>query len=293
MGSIQSGSGHDASRFYAHIGARAKACNSVVSVITVDGEDCELDSIGTVADITSGGVDVVDPATMGCVLNTMLEKKAVASDAQLSLIAPEGWNIIADWKSERLTTTLGCITEDRTLTAVVNPSRPSGTENVTEAADHQPFQLQLEFTSRTGARLLYVRTTFVEVTHDRAKSERGLRPSVAAVAALQRAATLAHKGKYLDARIEMLSTLRLLQRAMDLNDCLSSPAKTAVALENLIGFILQGEALDGFMREALATADQLNVPTAAKRDDSASRAMYLMKTLSIHDFYRSIQRRAV
>lgn len=42
----------------------ARGHNTVISVLTVAGEDCDLDLIGTCADLTAGTVDTVDPAAL-------------------------------------------------------------------------------------------------------------------------------------------------------------------------------------------------------------------------------------
>eukprot|EP00041_Stephanoeca_diplocostata_P022555 m.539807 g.539807 ORF g.539807 m.539807 type:complete len:158 (-) comp22093_c0_seq1:103-576(-) len=102
---------------------------------------------------------------------------------------------------------------------------------------------------------------------------------IVALSTLHQSASQAHAGNYQEARINMLRTLRLLQRQLDVTKGYTR------ALDQYVAFILQGEQLDGFMREAMAwhavhghaTPD----PANGKRDDPASRAMYQMKQLSI------------
>jgi hypothetical protein len=75
----------------------AKDASCVISVITCEGQDCQLDTIGTCADITSGRVDVVDPSKMEAAMKHALGPATVASNVRMSLLGPRGCVIRADW----------------------------------------------------------------------------------------------------------------------------------------------------------------------------------------------------
>lgn len=51
-------------QFYKTIANQAREKSISISVITMEGEDCSLESLGTAADITNGNVEIVDPAQM-------------------------------------------------------------------------------------------------------------------------------------------------------------------------------------------------------------------------------------
>ena len=78
---------------------------------------------------------------------------------------------------------------------------------------------------------------------------------------------LAQGGAYQQARVHLVSTLRLLQRTMSK----SSNQKDYLA------FIIQSEKLDQFMREEQARRTQGLDDSGATRDDDASKSLYQMK----------------
>jgi hypothetical protein len=53
-----------------------------------------------------------------------------------------------------------------------------------------------------------------QVTHKRESAEAGLNSATIGLAAVHRSAALAQKGDYLEARVNLISNMRLLQRGM-------------------------------------------------------------------------------
>jgi hypothetical protein len=75
-------------------------------------------------------------------------------------------------------------------------------------------------------------------------------------------------GDYQRARIALVSAQRLLQRGM----------AGGRGQQAYLRYIVSGEKLDAFMREAQALG------AGADRDDDASKAMFQMKSLSVQTF---------
>ena len=148
-----------------------------------------------------------------------------------------------------------------------HPNRPT----------HIPFQMRLAFTAADGAKRLYVRTVHAELETDREVVEKKSEHRVVALSTIHSAAALAHRGKYQDARVKLILTLRLLQRTISLQSDDTAPLKPYLA------YIVQSEKLDGFMREAIARETVFGGKLDS-RDDAASKAMYQMKSLSMEEF---------
>jgi len=136
-----------------------------------------------------------------------------------------------------------------------------------------------------------------------------------ALSAVRFAACQAQAGRYLDARSSLISTQRLLQRAMcndaaaaaaaeeeggeeEVGDGRSSAAQQASDNQNAyLSFITQAEKLDQFMRE-LQIKEKVfggggggvsgggGSDRKKERDDQSSQAIYKMKALCATDFYR-------
>merc|ERR1711924_571873 len=102
-----------------------------------------------------------------------------------------------------------------------------------------PFQLQLRYTRPDGEEVLQVLTRRPALQTNRGDVEADINGTCIALSGIHRAARLAQQGEYRPARCELISTCRLLQRAM----------RTFAHQEAYLSFITQAEKLDGFMRE--------------------------------------------
>jgi hypothetical protein len=107
--------------------------------------------------------------------------------------------------------------------------------------------------------------------------ETNLNSTPVALQAIHEAAKLAQDSLYLDARILLVSTQRLLQRAM----------KNPQNQKDYMNFVVQAEKLDQFMREAQqqdSVFAKNNRGEKRTRDDESSKAMFQMKSVSVNLF---------
>lgn len=159
--------------------------------------------------------------------------------------------------------------------SVANNGNDDGSE---ETQSLVPVQVQLNYMD--SAKVLHLRlfTIVRECTFARSM-ELDCDSSIISISALHEAAGLAQQGFYEKARIELISTQRLLQRSMTLKS-----QKTYMA------FVVLAEKLDNWIREALVQEKLLNSTGSKKnkRDDDASSAMYQMKRLSMDDFESTV-----
>jgi len=105
--------------------------------------------------------------------------------------------------------------------------------------------------------------------------------TVISINAIHESARMAHLGNYNDARINLLSVQRLLQRGM----------KTVKHQKNYMSFIVQAEKLDQFMREnqQQELVFGSNQQTKAKsRDDDSSKNLFQMKSISVNTFNKRV-----
>merc|ERR1719247_1013671 len=116
----------------------------------------------------------------------------------------------------------------------------------------------------------------LQVTSDRALAEAAVRADAVGLAGIHVAAGLAQQGSYRAARVQMLSTQRLLERSM----------RTPAQQQAYLGFIVQAEALDGFMRETEQRAAVFGADDA-RRDDDAARSVFTTKALGLHELRSS------
>jgi Mg-chelatase subunit ChlD len=147
-------------------------------------------------------------------------------------------------------------------------------EEPAAAVSHIPVQVQLTFTDPAGITHVRLFTLQRKVSNSRKTVEASCNATVVAMETLHKAAALSQKGMYQEARIELISTQRLLQRSM-----------TIPSQATYMTFVCLAEKLDQFMREAALQKDILqNTKAADQKDDEASMGMYNLKSLSRSEF---------
>ena len=240
--------------FYRSLASVAAKEGVSVSVISIADDDCELESLGVVTEATSGQIDALDPLALGENLATVFGSTAVAATScQVRLHAPVGMNLSGGealapegvGKAERgWAIEVGNVTSDRELTFGLVPTDPvkEGGVDDEEDLEFRTVQAQVEYQRADGARILRVVSQIVPVTASRVKAERTLVGSVAALHVLHTAAAYAQNGKYLEARLEIISGIRLLQRGM---------RSDATYQSAYCKFVKLADKLDAFVRVAI------------------------------------------
>merc|ERR1712139_391789 len=266
--------------FYSDIGRRAAEEGTCISVITMEGEDCSMENLGTCADLTGGQVEMVDLRALGSKVGAMLANTTLGTGLQVTVISGPGISCVTQSAGELkgsawvASQTVGSATARTDLTCKL--SALSDVQRDT----HVPFQLQLRYTRADGEDVLQVLTVRPQISSERDQVEADINGTCVALSGIHSAARLAQQGEYRSARIELISTCRLLQRAMH----------TMAHQEAYLSFIVQAEKLDGFMRERESQDKVFGTGSGCQRgrDDDASRSMYQMKSLSANELMASM-----
>jgi len=276
--------------FYRTIGFRAKEKGVSVSVLTLEGEDCSMENLGKTADITNGSVEIVNPVDLQSKVLNIFSNQVLATKAHCTVIVPHVLSLRAEDKDGhyKASRELASISSDSDLTFSFDwnddhrqliseyilkkyddnrPATPAYFEGV-------PIQVQVLFNNLAGDQLLHTLTLSRPTTTSRNDAEDGLNSTAVALQAIHESARLAQFGKYDDARINLVSVQRLLQRTM----------KEVKQQKDYLSYVVQAEKLDQFMREAKAQEGLGVRKDANSRDDEASKAMYQMKSVSTATF---------
>lgn len=229
---------------------------------------------------------MVDLRSLASNLGSLLEDAILATNLELSVLLPRGLSVRTtseDPTAEtpasasgvtRFVRQFGSVTRKTSATLTFDLS-----EEILRIGQEQgalPLQVQLRYTRGTGEQVLQVFSASPTVTQIRDAAETALNGAAVGLCCIHTSARLAQQGKYREARLELISTCRLLQRAM----------KTPDQEDAYLAFVVQAEKLDGFMRERELQERVLGLAGGSNRgrDDDASRSMYQMKNLSFRDF---------
>jgi len=266
--------------FYADIGRHAAEEGTCISVITMEGEDCSMENLGTCADLTGGQVDMVDLQALSSNVGAMLSHSTLATGLQIVLVAGEGVSLRPTTASTvDVQKDSACITELSVGNVTARTDVTFALDGLRDLSDKDgllvPVQLQLRYSRPDGDDVLQVFTVKLQVCSVRDEVETDINGTCVSLTGIHSAARLAQQGKYRAARVQLISTCRLLQRAMN----------TLPHQESYLSFIVQAEKLDGFMRERECQDKIFGTESGAQRgrDDDASRSMYQMKSLSVSD----------
>ncbi|CAE8684637.1 unnamed protein product [Polarella glacialis] len=260
--------------FYGDIGLRAAEEGTCISIVTMEGEDCSMENLGICADLTGGQVEMVDlqHLTLNSKVGAMLANPTLATSLKITLIVGSHCSVRDADSDETRRRGSACISVRKlgSVTARSDLTFELDTSTVLQAgagASSLPVQLQLHYTLPSGEELLQVLTAQPLCSSSREEAEADINGTAVALWGLHKAARLAQQGTYRSARSELISTCRLLQRAM----------RDQAHQEAYLAFVVQAEKLDGFMRERELQEQVLGSSSTAGqngRDDDASRSMY-------------------
>merc|ERR1712032_76295 len=239
-------------------------------VLCTDG----MENLGTCADLTGGHVEMADLQALSTKFGSMLANATLATGLELVLISGAGVSVggtsssVQNGEACVAKRTVGTVTAATDLTfeldAVPDLAGKSGL-----------LQLQLRYARADGEEVLQVCTVRPPVSSSREQAESDINGTCVALAGIHTAARRAQQGDYKTARVHLISTCRLIQRAM----------RTLAHQESYLSFIVQAEKLDGFMRERECQEQIFGADGSSQRgrDDDASRSMYQMKSLSVKE----------
>jgi len=196
--------------FYGDIGRRAAEEGTCISVITMEGEDCSMENLGTCADLTGGQVEMVDLQALSTKVGAMLANATLGTGLQMTLIAGAGVSPCTSSASVQkgaacvITHTVGTATARTDLTFKLQVME----DLVGKCDPSVPLQLQLRYARTDGEDVLQVLTVRPPVSCNRDEAETDINGTCVALNGIHTAARLAQQGEYRAARVELISTCR-------------------------------------------------------------------------------------
>ncbi|XP_078740634.1 uncharacterized protein LOC144953853 [Lampetra fluviatilis] len=213
-------------RFYHSLGEHGARTGVVVSIVTLDGTDCRVAELGSVADRTGGTVLRCPPQQLRGAFSAVVEGGEGVRSPPRGGGATARWGGAGGRGSSVVTRLVGGATADTEISFEFE-ARP-GHEAALSQVKELPFQLQLSFTpigchaggggcydnatTTTTRTVTRVVTRSVAVTESRALAEATVRGPVLAGHAARLGARLALQGRLADAAALARDNGRLLQQ---------------------------------------------------------------------------------
>jgi len=199
-------------QWYEGVANVAKLKGVTINVISIKGQECALEDLGKVADITGGQVERVDPVSIMSDVKDMLKKPTLATQVSATFMVHRGLKFRnEDASTNVLRRELGNVNED---TEITFEYEKQDTCKLSEFKDLKglPFQLQIHFTKLDGMKCLRVISKLQQITTERSVAEQDVKADLIAANVAQQAARFAEKGQYAEARANNLAWGRLLAK---------------------------------------------------------------------------------
>jgi len=211
-------------KFYEDVGKLAKKQGVAVNVITIKGNDCRLEFIGRVADVTGGNVSICDPLALGSDFSEKLNNKVIAYNTTVTVLLPDylyfkhfnsntvlehGENKQLHVKTRKIEKDVGNATADGSLSFRFGVAEDKHLANGTNV----PFQIQLRYTKKNGMQCMRTLINTIPLTDDVAKAEAEVNVAVVSAMVAHSGAELAKDGLYQEVLDNARRYQEMLQRA--------------------------------------------------------------------------------
>jgi len=184
LGEMETKEGEETSKaFYMQLGEYAKSKGIVVSVITIKGDGCKLESLGKICELTNGKVTRVNPENILEDFANILKDEVLATKVEVKIRLHEALSFRHE-KAEFLkdhgslfNKLLGNVTGKTEVTFEYQTKTEKELENLGIDIGNileLPFQAQITYTSRHGHSLMRVITKKQKTTQNLDEAEKDL-----------------------------------------------------------------------------------------------------------------------
>ncbi|XP_003438642.2 circularly permutated Ras protein 1 isoform X2 [Oreochromis niloticus] len=204
--------------FYQELGEFAADNGVTVSVLSIEGTDCRLDELGKLADRTRGKVVIASPSRLHPEFEQIIQNRTIATHCTVIILLPKSMCMKGEKEAgHKGIREVGNVDPDTDITFQFRAN-----EKVSEVPPPSPgsrvsIQLQIKYRQRNGRTMLRVITADREVTDDSSAVLSSLCLAIIQLNSSQASATLAVRGRLLDARREGDMQKQLIERAIKHN----------------------------------------------------------------------------
>jgi hypothetical protein len=245
LGSVESKSQkiqEQAADFYERVGVYATQKGVVISIISIVEQECKLEMLSPIANLTGGDILKVDPQNLSDDFSFFLSEKVIATNVEVRVKIHKGLsfrNERADNISEEntmLTRVIGNVTAESELTFEYCLQRPEILEAMEDfdfdTMTHIPFQAQIKYKNLEGLKCIKEITMQQQVTHEKEEAKKEMNVNVLKVNAVQKTSKLAKEGKYREAQANAVHWGEIMKgKADDFDDYKSEVTPIYAALQ--------------------------------------------------------------
>eukprot|EP00753_Platysulcus_tardus_P005322 PLAT13174.1.p1 GENE.PLAT13174.1~~PLAT13174.1.p1 ORF type:complete len:812 (-),score=424.03 PLAT13174.1:165-2561(-) len=254
--------------FYSRLASYAAEQSVTIDVIGIEGDGCDLATLGVMPEVTGGNMESVNPLELTNNFSNIMASPILATNVRAALFLHRGMQFRSvDVSGSTLRRDVGNVNADTELTFEYGLRSKKEREELGLAElKALPFQVQIEFTKLDGSRCIRVISNVKPVTRERHVAEESVDMAVLGAHVKQQCASMADAGGYREARKNAIAWTGLMQRNIHRR-------KDAAAYEDFVGGMAALDAdLDAVEKEEEADLELASVKAAASAGDSAARS---------------------
>jgi len=166
-----------ADSFYESVGEIAQLAGVTIDIVTIEGDECNVDSLCKLAELTGGSVERVNPATLTADISGLMRDPTIAFNVNAKVKIHKGLqfrNELAKDVSDDKTTLarrFGNVTSASVFTFEYGLKLISELLKMEDLDMNElkslPFQAQISYTALDGSKCLRVVTHQQEICHER------------------------------------------------------------------------------------------------------------------------------
>ena len=224
LGAIEGKSQESAMEFYNKVADFAYESGITVNIISIAGEEWDLETLRVISERTGGDVTRVEAAKLTENFANILKAPIIATNVKMKVILHKGLEFrneeVENLNAERniFTKDMGNVTAESEVTFEYKVKEIEELEKAKDydinKLDQLPFQSQIEFTKLDGMKCIRVVTKVQLVSNDRKEVEAEANADVLGVNWVQQAAKLARRGSFRHAQ----AYIKTQKRYWDNND---------------------------------------------------------------------------
>ena len=214
----------EAEEFYERVADFANERGVTVNIISIKGQDCDLETLVTLSEKTNGVVNVIEPNNLQDNFEMMLKKEIIASNVSVRVHLHKGLEFRNEnelqMNKERtlMNRSIGNATNDSEITFEYKIKTAEELKliegfNIDEFKEI-PFQTIIEYTKLNGIKCIRTITKMLKVSDDAEEVQKNANINILAVNAAQQASKLAKKGNFREAQAYTKNQKRFIKKNM-------------------------------------------------------------------------------
>jgi hypothetical protein len=228
--------------FYTKLGELAKERGISISIVSIVGEDCRLEMLSPLAELTGGDIIKVDPLNLSKDFANILSDAIIATNVELKVKIHKGFtfrnenpeNISQD--GSLMVRQIGNASEGQEVTIEYCTKSSKELKEMKDIDFSKipalPFQAQINYVTLEGMRCVRLITKQQKVTFDKEEAKKELNYKLISVNAMQKTAQLAKKGNYRAAQANAHHWERMMRGAPEHSDYVTNAAPLYGAVQD-------------------------------------------------------------